>query len=110
MRRWNWQIVLGVFLGIEAVCVLGVASFAPMPPALLGGLMAAGFLGALVGGYLVGLIGVLLIVRNMGYRLHWGRRTGPVVAESDTQDDGAAEEGDDSATRCRETSSAQAEA
>jgi hypothetical protein len=79
--RLPLSIVLGAYLAIVVLCFLSVAVFIRTPEAVVGGLFFAGGVGSLIGGYLSGVIGVLLIARRLGYRLRWGRRKGTAAAE-----------------------------
>jgi hypothetical protein len=85
--RFSLSIVFSVFLAIEVMCFLSIALFLPVPQSLVAGLAMAGVVGALIGGYLVGLIGVLLIARSFGYRLQWGRRTDRTEAQPDSEEE-----------------------
>jgi len=90
--RFSLSIVVSVFLALELTWFLMLALSIRSSESLYIGLAAAGVLGSLIGGYLVALIGVLLIARNFGYRLQWGRRTDEVVAESPFQSESDASE------------------
>lgn len=77
--RVTLPVIFGVLIVTVTMCFLSVTLFSRDPTVAMA---FAGAVGSLIGGYLAGLVGVLLVVRNLGYRLRWGRRKKAEVGES----------------------------
>jgi hypothetical protein len=76
------SILGGVLLAIVVVGFSCLALFIRDLNNMTAAMVVSGGVACLIGGYLAGIVGVLLIARGLGYRLRWGRQKKAEAGES----------------------------